>query len=358
MLSINFTGDVSFTGAYAKNVRDENPILSGPILDFINNSDLTVVNLEGPVTSRDSLRKDLEVKSPIESLYYLKKCNINCLNIANNHIFDCGEPGFNETLALIDGLELLHIGKMNKSLFEVKIIEKGNVKVALIGFSQRFKNMTDSCIDKLAVYNQDVLEKTVDSIRCEVDWVVLNFHGGEEYTIYPWYKKRKFLKNLFKYSVDVIICHHSHTVQPYEKIAKNKYIFYSLGNFIFDLPNHKNKSFLNDSLVLKLSFTSADIEVDYLPVTLNPDKGRVDSNPLITNSFYDLQVEGYSKDKWYRECSRVVEERNPINNTSESKRNLITRLFGILKKVEILLLNPEFRAIVIGHLLNKIKGFK
>ncbi|MBB1328168.1 CapA family protein [Pseudoalteromonas sp. SR43-7] len=358
MLSINFTGDVSFTGAYASNVRGASPIMSSSILDFIDNSDLTVINLEGPVTSTNSLRKDLEVKSPVESIHYLKSCNISCLNISNNHIFDCGESGYIETLGLIEGAGLLHIGTMDKSLFKVEIIERSGVKVALIGFTQQFKSMTNSCIDKLAVYNKKILKKTIDSVRSDVNWVVLNFHGGEEYTIYPWYKKRDFLKSLFKYSVDIIICHHSHTIQPYERIADNKYIFYSLGNFIFDLPNHKNKSFLNDSLILKLSFTTADITIDYLPVKLIPVEGKVISSIIEPRFFYDLQVEGYSKDKWHRECTRVVEERNPINNTSESKRNLITRFAGFLKKAEVLLLNPEFRGIVIGHLLNRLKGLK
>ncbi|MEZ5146693.1 MAG: CapA family protein [Bacteroidales bacterium] len=41
-------------------------------------------------------------------------------------------------------------------------------------------------------------------------------------------------RRLIDAGADLIIGHHSHTVQPFE-IYKGKYIFYSLGNFVFQI---------------------------------------------------------------------------------------------------------------------------
>ena len=70
-------------------------------------------------------------------------------------------------------------------------------------------------------------------------------------------------RRLIDVGADLIIGHHSHTIQPYEKY-KGKYIFYSLGNFCFADIYHENKIYSKfskrqkNSIILKVDFKKED----------------------------------------------------------------------------------------------------
>ena len=58
---------------------------------------------------------------------------------------------------------------------------------------------------------------------------------------------------MIKNGVDIIIGHHPHVLQNMEKITINDnygYVFYSLGNFVFD--SHYKKKGVRDTMILKI----------------------------------------------------------------------------------------------------------
>ncbi|MFW6008533.1 MAG: CapA family protein, partial [archaeon] len=67
---------------------------------------------------------------------------------------------------------------------------------------------------------------------------VLLIHWGEENINYPLRSQRVKAKELINAGADLIIGTHPHVIQGYEQY-KNKYIFYSLGNFFFPDTNNK-----------------------------------------------------------------------------------------------------------------------
>lgn len=70
---------------------------------------------------------------------------------------------------------------------------------------------------------------------------------------------------------DLIVGHHSHTLQPYE-IYKNKYIFYSLGNFCFDNITSNGKQIEIDwkrnteAVIINIYFLKAEYLVKIIPI--------------------------------------------------------------------------------------------
>ena len=62
---------------------------------------------------------------------------------------------------------------------------------------------------------------------------MLHWGGRVEGGLYPDINQPGIAKKLIDGGADMIVGHHSHTLQPYE-IYKNKYIFYSIGNFCFE----------------------------------------------------------------------------------------------------------------------------
>ena len=65
---------------------------------------------------------------------------------------------------------------------------------------------------------------------CNQIVMLLHWGGRVEGGMYPDFDQPKIARQLIDAGADLIIGHHSHTLQPYE-IYKGKYIYYSLGNF-------------------------------------------------------------------------------------------------------------------------------
>jgi poly-gamma-glutamate capsule biosynthesis protein CapA/YwtB (metallophosphatase superfamily) len=65
------------------------------------------------------------------------------------------------------------------------------------------------------------------------DIKILSFHWGNEYIHHPSLGQRNLAYKCIEAGADIIVGHHPHVIQPYEKY-KEGHIFYSLGNFCFD----------------------------------------------------------------------------------------------------------------------------
>jgi poly-gamma-glutamate synthesis protein (capsule biosynthesis protein) len=61
----------------------------------------------------------------------------------------------------------------------------------------------------------------------------VHIHGGNEYEPSPEPWKQQFFKELVDAGADIVQGHHPHVWQGIE-LYRDKYIYYSLGNFIFD----------------------------------------------------------------------------------------------------------------------------
>jgi poly-gamma-glutamate synthesis protein (capsule biosynthesis protein) len=193
-------------------------------------SDIVVGNLESPLLNLSFADKPDFYGSP-KFACFLKKCGINVLNVANNHILEHGKIGYRETLKTLVGSGIEVIGDKNKILY----LHKDNCKIAIAGFCDVdldiFEN--DDCF---SVLNEQNLKFTLhDMIVSKTDLKIFCFHWGNEYIHKPSMKQRELAFKLIDAGVDVIIGHHPHVIQPYEKY-KNGHIFYSLGNFCFDNP--------------------------------------------------------------------------------------------------------------------------
>jgi hypothetical protein len=68
-------------------------------------------------------------------------------------------------------------------------------------------------------------------LNCDVK--ILSLHRGAEYKIHPNQRQRNLAHTLIDNGADVILGGHSHIPGEIESY-RGKYIFYSLGNFIFD----------------------------------------------------------------------------------------------------------------------------
>ena len=90
-------------------------------------------------------------------------------------------------------------------------------------------------------------------------------HSGTEYVNDPNKRQIEFAHNAIDFGADLIIGHHPHVVQTIEKY-KDKYIFYSLGNFIFDqMWSQETK----EGLIVKFIFEkNKNIQFSIIPIVI------------------------------------------------------------------------------------------
>ena len=230
---ILFVGDIMMTRSVEKKIRDLNKKYIFPfinILDYLKSFDYVAANLEGPifengvkVGSKYSFRMKPDVAKA------LSESNINIVNLANNHIFDYGKIAFEDTLKNLDKNNIKYFGNSYVPL----IIEKNGTKIGFLGFSDFLKHL-DVKENKfgISVVN-DNLSEIIKKAKEKVDILIVSFHWGEEYKKIANERQRKLAKIAIDSGADLVIGHHPHVIQNIEKY-KGKFIFYSLGNFVFD----------------------------------------------------------------------------------------------------------------------------
>lgn len=242
-VKILFVGDMMFDRYIREGVKkygggDYNYIFS-QIKDKLAEYDLVVGNLEGPITDKNSVSVGtaMDAKENLKFTFdpavakVLAENNIKLVDIGNNHILNQGEEGVAETKKYLDEAGVQYFGDLGATETEAKLrgtprsLASETIGPAKIGFVN---------------YNYSVagsFERAVEDIKnlkAKTDIVVVCPHWGTEYKIGdPGQKIRAEAYRLIDAGADAIIGGHPHVVQDSE-VYKNKKIYYSLGNFIFD----------------------------------------------------------------------------------------------------------------------------
>ena len=209
-----------------------------------------------------------------EKLQTLK--HLNLYNVANNHVMQHGEKAYNEMLLNITTFGSEYFGSNRK---RYTVFEHQGKNIAIMGFSQRPEAFCEKpCYWSMPEYNE-IQNEFRNIINC--DYKIAYIHWGNEYINYPYNDQIQFAHWLIDIGFDLIIGVHPHVLQGYERY-KNKYIFYSIGNFVFNQAWEPTKysTIINVNLDSEnpISFEYIKIEEDYFPMQRGnniPDKFKM-----------------------------------------------------------------------------------
>ena len=238
-MKIAFLGDISLNDNYIQLYKEGvNPF---EVLEpLLQKSSFVVGNLECIAKGDfgENTLKQPRLTTTIETLNYLKNLNLKVACLAQNHLYDHLIDGFNKTTAFLkeNNIQYLGVGNDSNTKSTPVIIEQDGIRVGILNYVSADTN-PNMPIDAEVVLNMFVLANCINDIKelkQHVDFVVISIHWGGrvEGGLYPDWDQPKNARTLIDAGADLIIGHHSHTFQPYEKY-KGKFIFYSLGNFCF-----------------------------------------------------------------------------------------------------------------------------
>lgn len=225
--SVLFFGDMMLDRNVAVKIKEHGAdwlfsALAGEENRFFSGMDDIHANLEGPfANSRRYTTKSIAFRFDPALIPTLKRYNFSIFTQANNHTLDMSKQGFEEAKKNLQTANLSFYGEQYG--IDTLIRNIGDLKTGFVSF-----NDTNSQV------SAEKLSETIQKLKKENDFVIVNAHWGEEYKFLQSNKRQqKLAHDMIDAGADVIIGHHPHVVQEME-IYKNKPIFYSLGNFIFD----------------------------------------------------------------------------------------------------------------------------
>jgi hypothetical protein len=238
-LKVAFIGDISLNDIYIEYFNEgKNPFEN--VQPLLNSSDYVVGNLECIARGKDgeNLLRRPRLSTTVETLAYLNKLNLSVVSLAQNHVYDHLEDGFRQTTEFLKKNDIKYLGaSLNLESFRSPIIiSKEGVCIGFLNYVTEDTNprLPDNAGVYLNIFDLDKVVADIQKIRATVDHVVLLLHWGGrvEGGLYPDFNQPAIAKKIIDAGADLIIGHHSHTLQPFE-VYKGKYIFYSLGNFCF-----------------------------------------------------------------------------------------------------------------------------
>jgi len=229
-----------------------------PVARLFDGTDLNVANLEGCFTDFTSIPEEensnLHFTFDPKLILNLKSYNFNLVNLANNHSANFGAEGLAHCQKYLDDGKLEYFGDpFNKD--QVSLIKEiRGRKIAFVGFHQFYKSELSA---------QSIINE-IRRIQTISDFIIVYPHWGTEYEAGFTGQQQKWAHDFIDAGADLIIGTHPHVIEPIE-LYKNKIIFYSLGNFIFDQtwdPSVRN------GLAVGLTISDNNLQMYLLPMEM------------------------------------------------------------------------------------------
>ncbi len=226
-------------------------------------ADLALVNLESPFAETGPYYvgdDSMVFKADPQMMAGLEAAGIDAVSLANNHILNQGQAGLEYTK------QLLSQAGINYSLEEPTYltIERGDKKflVGLAAFSY------DRGLQ------QAKLKEAIQTMRAQgANLIIISMHAGIEYVDTAGTQQINFARAAIDAGADIVWGHHPHVVQNYEHY-QDGYIFYSLGNLIFDQDWSEPTT---EGLAVQFNFQPTDLSL--VDIQLRPLKIENDFQP-------------------------------------------------------------------------------
>jgi len=267
-------GDISYSRGVERIVKKQNDI-NYPFLkirDYLKSADLVFGNLETPITQGAEI-PDFEMifRSNPGTEQALKQAGFSILSLANNYTPNFGEKGLKDTFNYLENVDIKYVGagENEEEAYQAVYVEKKGIKFAFLAYSDNstVPDFYEASVDRAgtAFMQMDKMTEAVNEAKQRSDFVIVSMHAGTEYSDKPNESQINFAHSAIDTGADLVIGHHPHTVQTLEKY-KDKYIFYSLGNFVFDQPQSQETM---EGLAIKVYFTKDRInKISLLPVVM------------------------------------------------------------------------------------------
>ena len=261
---IHIVGDTGFADGYfdlgfgigSSLKRGINPLKNIPI----NNEDIWIGNLESVISDITIKKGERSQCFRIDEEAYLNARKLDIYAVANNHLMEHGNEAYIRTLNTISK-ESSYVGSNNERSI---IFEHFGKSIGIMAFSQRKEGHINPPLYWYRPEYNEII-KEFEKIK-NTDFKIIYMHWGNEFINYPYQDQKKFAHWLIDLGFDIVTGCHSHVLQGYE-IYNNKHIYYSLGNFLFNMATVETRS----SAIINIDLIKNDFVITHSYVIIDSD---------------------------------------------------------------------------------------
>lgn len=215
-------------------------VLSDEMKEVLKEHAFTVCDFEGTLETADS--KPISKAGPnvcqhLGAANVLKKDGFNLFNLANNHIMDYGEKALENTINTIGENLVFGAGTSFNEAYKPRFVETNNTKIGFLSYGEaEFGALTNENNEQAgyAWVNHHNVNSIISETKKQCDILIILVHAGIEQIDYPLPEWRQRYYELIDAGADAVIGCHVHVPQGWE-LYNEKPIFYSMGNFYFDM---------------------------------------------------------------------------------------------------------------------------
>lgn len=237
------------------------------VYDIFASDDMTIVNLEGPLTDAQNKRAERKFNFRCDpaNVQILLEGSIETVNLANNHTYDFLEKGYADTLEALENAGIASYG--------YERIERTNIKgvrVSLVGLTERDHEAED-------------IAEILSSERDLCDILIVTFHWGEENNYRPSFAQLKLSRAAVEAGADLVVGHHTHVLGAICAVDGVN-VVYSLGNLCFGgnaKPKDMDTMIYTHTFTLDESKTIISESFNVIPLILNSGTYRNNFRPTI-----------------------------------------------------------------------------
>lgn len=251
------------------------------VADLLAGADITFGNLEGPFCEKPPYPAEgMIFRVPPRGIDGLLEAGFDVVSVANNHIRDGGEACLRFTLEHLraHGIEPVGAGRSHDEAHAPAIVERSGVRFAFLAYTYAsFNDRLDlsgtatgeprpsAAGPVVAGRDIEQMRRDVAAAHTQADVIIVSLHDGAEYSRRVLPVTERFARAAIDAGAAVVLGHHPHVAQGVEQYGSG-WIFYSLGNFVFQQKDPGTR----EALMARLVFRGAElVEVEAVPVVID-----------------------------------------------------------------------------------------
>ena len=242
-VTLLFTGDVLLSDYVLSNYNSSgiDGVLSPDMLRELRNADITVINNEFPFSTRGTQAPDKQFTFRVDPKYVsiLTDMGVDIAGLANNHVLDYGADALKDTFETLDAAGIDYMGA-GDSLERASALITKEANGKTFGFLAASRvipvvswDVQNASPGVFTTYDPSKLVAAIEAAKESCDYLTVFVHWGIERDEYPQDYQVSMAKQYIDAGADLVIGSHPHVLQGIT-YYKEKPIFYSLGNFIFN----------------------------------------------------------------------------------------------------------------------------
>lgn len=261
----------SFRQAYDQ-AEDESYFFAN-VYDIFSTDDMTLVNLEGPLTLAEEAREGqvYSIKGDPEYVNILTAGSVEAVSLGNNHMLDYQQQGREDTIRAVEEAGIIYACEKTVGVYEVKGVKIGMISVNEV--SQGY-------------LVEDTIQKGIAELQEQgAGLILVSCHWGVEREYAPEDYQKILGEKCIDWGADLVIGHHPHVLEGIDEY-KGKFILYSLGNFCFGANRNPEDK---DTMIFQQTFTFMDgekqenQEIRVIPCSVSsvPERNNFQPTPVV-----------------------------------------------------------------------------